>query len=123
MPCLEWFDAQDRPTGDGAAAEVKARVSVEAGVAQGWRDVVGDAGRASRSSTSAPRADYQTLLPSSSASPPSPSSTPHARAWPTLAATWPTSDRPATDTAAPTQGGTATALRRTPDMTRTLEDP
>jgi transketolase len=45
MPCREWFDAQDRsyqqqvlPTG------VKSRVSVEAAVAQGWRDVVGDAG-------------------------------------------------------------------------------
>jgi transketolase len=45
MPCREWFDEQDRayqqqvlPTG------VKARVSVEAAVAQGWREVVGDAG-------------------------------------------------------------------------------
>jgi transketolase len=45
MPCLEWFRAQDvayqqqvLPTG------VKARVSVEAAVGQGWREVVGDAG-------------------------------------------------------------------------------
>ena len=45
MPCREWFAAQDRayqqqvlPTG------IKARVSVEAAVGQGWRDVVGDAG-------------------------------------------------------------------------------
>ena len=44
-PCLEWFHEQDAayrqsvlPTG------VKARVSVEAGVALGWRDLVGDAG-------------------------------------------------------------------------------
>ena len=29
---------------DGAAADVKARVCVEAGVAHGWRDIVGDAG-------------------------------------------------------------------------------
>jgi transketolase len=45
MPCVEWFRAQDLayqqqvlPTG------VKARVSVEAAVAMGWRDFVGDAG-------------------------------------------------------------------------------
>jgi transketolase len=45
MPCLEWYRAQDRsyqqqvlPTG------VKARVSVEAAVGQGWREIVGDAG-------------------------------------------------------------------------------
>jgi transketolase len=45
MPCVEWFHEQDRayqqqvvPTG------VKARVSVEAAVAQGWREIVGDAG-------------------------------------------------------------------------------
>ena len=45
LPCLEWFQAQDRsyqqqvlPSG------VKARVSVEAAVSQGWRELVGDAG-------------------------------------------------------------------------------
>jgi transketolase len=45
MPCVEWFREQDTsyqqqvlPSG------VKARVSVEAAVAMGWRDVVGDAG-------------------------------------------------------------------------------
>ena len=45
MPCIEWFRQQDEayqqqvlPSG------VKARVSVEAAVGQGWRDVVGDAG-------------------------------------------------------------------------------
>jgi len=46
MPCREWFDAQD----DAYRAEVlppsvRARVSVEAAVAQGWREIVGDAGR------------------------------------------------------------------------------
>jgi transketolase len=46
MPCREWFEEQ------GAAyrnkvlpPSVRARVSIEAGVAQGWRDVVGDSGR------------------------------------------------------------------------------
>ncbi|HSV68300.1 MAG TPA: transketolase [Mycobacteriales bacterium] len=45
MPCVEWFNAQDGayrrqvlPTG------VRARVSVEAGIGQGWREIVGDAG-------------------------------------------------------------------------------
>jgi transketolase len=45
LPCLEWFRAQDEayqltvlpPT-------VRARVSVEAGIAQGWREFVGDVG-------------------------------------------------------------------------------
>jgi transketolase len=46
MPCREWFDAQDQSYRDTVLPPtVKARVSVEAGVAQGWREVVGDAGR------------------------------------------------------------------------------
>ena len=46
MPCREWFDAQDQGYRDSVLPpEVRARVSVEAGVAQGWREVVGDAGR------------------------------------------------------------------------------
>jgi transketolase len=45
MPCVEWFREQDLayqqqvvPTG------VKARVSVEAAIGMGWRDIVGDSG-------------------------------------------------------------------------------
>ena len=46
MPCREWFDAQDAGYRDSVLPpQVRARVSVEAGVAQGWREVVGDAGR------------------------------------------------------------------------------
>ena len=46
MPCREWFDAQDDAYRDSVLPPaVRARVSVEAGVAQGWRDLVGDAGR------------------------------------------------------------------------------
>jgi transketolase len=46
MPCLEWFHAQDQAYRDSVLPPtVKARVSVEAGIAQGWREVVGDAGR------------------------------------------------------------------------------
>ena len=46
MPCREWFDAQDQDYIDEVLPpNVRARVSVEAGVSMGWRDVVGDAGR------------------------------------------------------------------------------
>ena len=46
MPCREWFEAQDPGYRDTVLPpEVRARVSVEAAVAQGWREVVGDAGR------------------------------------------------------------------------------
>ena len=46
MPCREWFDEQDQGYKDSVIPpEVTARVSVEAGVQLGWRDLVGDAGR------------------------------------------------------------------------------
>ena len=46
MPCREWFDAQEASYQETVIPPtVKARVSVEAGVAQGWREVVGDHGR------------------------------------------------------------------------------
>jgi transketolase len=45
MPCLEWFRAQDQAYQQQVVPPgVKARVSVEAAVGMGWRDVVGDAG-------------------------------------------------------------------------------
>ncbi len=46
MPCREWFEGQDQSYRDQVLPpNVRARVSVEAGVPMGWRDVVGDAGR------------------------------------------------------------------------------
>jgi transketolase len=46
MPCREWFDEQDDAYRESVIpADVKARVSIEAGVSMGWRDIVGDAGR------------------------------------------------------------------------------
>jgi len=46
LPCREWFDAQDQDYRDSVIPpDVRARVSVEAGVSVGWRDLVGDAGR------------------------------------------------------------------------------
>ena len=46
MPCREWFDGQDQDYKDSVIPpDIKARVSIEAGVGIGWRDLVGDAGR------------------------------------------------------------------------------
>lgn len=46
MPCREWFDEQDDAYRDAVLpTDVRARVAVEAGIAQGWRELVGDAGR------------------------------------------------------------------------------
>ncbi len=46
LPCLEWFEDQDEAYRDMVLPPtVKARVSVEAGVKQGWRELVGDNGR------------------------------------------------------------------------------
>ncbi|MEN3304012.1 MAG: transketolase, partial [Micromonosporaceae bacterium] len=45
MPCREWFDAQEPAYRQSVLPpEVKARVSVEAGIAMSWRDLVGEAG-------------------------------------------------------------------------------
>jgi transketolase len=45
MPCVEWFEAQPASyRQEILPPEVKARVSVEAAVKQGWREYVGDAG-------------------------------------------------------------------------------
>ena len=44
-PCLEWFNQQDSAYKEKVLPkQIKARVSVEAGIAQGWRDYVGDCG-------------------------------------------------------------------------------
>jgi transketolase len=45
MPCLEWFDAQDRSYHQSVLPPaVRARVSVEAGATLGWHKYVGDTG-------------------------------------------------------------------------------
>ncbi len=44
-PCLEWFDRQSQAYKDEVLPKsVGLRISVEAGIAQGWRDYVGDQG-------------------------------------------------------------------------------
>lgn len=47
MPCREWFNAESAEYRESVIpAEVKARVTVEAGIAMSWYDILGDAGRA-----------------------------------------------------------------------------
>lgn len=47
MPCVEWFDAQDESYRESVLPKsVKARVSVEAGIAMPWYRFLGDYGRA-----------------------------------------------------------------------------
>ncbi|MEN3611166.1 transketolase [Plantactinospora sp. ZYX-F-223] len=47
MPCQEWFREQDSAYQDAVLPrDVRARVSVEAGIAMSWRDLIGDSGEA-----------------------------------------------------------------------------
>jgi transketolase len=63
MPCREWFDAQEASYRETVIPPgVKARVSVEAGIAQGWRDVVGDHGRIVSIEHYGASADYQRIF-------------------------------------------------------------
>jgi transketolase len=63
MPCVEWFKAQDAAyQASVLPAEVKARVSVEAGLSLGWAEFVGDAGRSVSLEHYGASADYKTLF-------------------------------------------------------------
>ena len=45
IPCFEWFNQQEQSYKDEVLPpSVKARVSIEAGIAQGWREYIGDRG-------------------------------------------------------------------------------
>ncbi|MCW2872238.1 transketolase [Actinacidiphila oryziradicis] len=62
MPCQEWFAAQPEAYRDDVLPPaVRARVSVEAAVGQGWRDIVGDTGRIVSLEHFGASADYKTL--------------------------------------------------------------
>ena len=62
-PCLEWFEEQDEAYRESVLpASVRARVSIEAGVALGWRSYVGDAGRSVSIEHFGASADYKTLF-------------------------------------------------------------
>lgn len=63
MPCVEWFNKQDAAYRETVLpANVKARVSVEAGLALGWREFVGDAGRSISLEHFGASADYKRLF-------------------------------------------------------------
>ncbi|MFG2696033.1 transketolase [Kitasatospora sp. NPDC048407] len=62
MPSVEWFNEQDQAYRDSVLPpNVRARVSVEAGIAQGWRELVGDAGRIISLEHFGASADYKVL--------------------------------------------------------------
>ncbi|GAA1600823.1 MULTISPECIES: transketolase [Kribbella] len=62
MPSREWFDEQEDGYRESVIpAGVRARVSVEAGIAQSWHDIVGDAGRSVSLEHYGASAAYQTL--------------------------------------------------------------
>jgi len=62
MPCVEWFTAQDASYREEVLRpQVRARVSVEAGVAQGWRAFTGDAGECVSLEHFGASADYRDL--------------------------------------------------------------
>ncbi|GAS87502.1 transketolase [Mycolicibacterium brisbanense] len=63
MPCVEWFNKQDAAYRESVLpAAVTARVSVEAGLALGWKELVGDAGRSVSLEHFGASADYKRLF-------------------------------------------------------------
>lgn len=63
MPCVEWFDEQDQAYRESVLPPtVRARVSVEAGISQGWRRFVGDDGHSVSIEHFGASADYKTLF-------------------------------------------------------------
>ena len=62
MPCVEWFHEQDEAYRQQVLPpSVRARVSVEAGIALGWREFVGDVGESVSLEHFGASADYKTL--------------------------------------------------------------
>ena len=62
MPCVEWFRAQDHAYQQSVLPpDVHARVSVEAGIALGWREFVGDMGESVSLEHFGASSDYKTL--------------------------------------------------------------
>jgi transketolase len=63
MPCVEWFDQQDEAYREQVLPPtVKARVVIEAGIAQPWYRFAGDLGEIISIEHFGASADYQTLF-------------------------------------------------------------
>ena len=63
MPCVEWFDAQDEQYRESVLpSAVRARVTVEAGIAQPWYRFAGDDGEIVSIEHFGASADYKTLF-------------------------------------------------------------
>jgi len=63
LPCVDWFLEQDQAYRDSVLPpSTRARVSVEAGIAQPWYRFIGDAGEAVSIEHFGASADYQTLF-------------------------------------------------------------
>ncbi|HVV75999.1 MAG TPA: transketolase [Mycobacteriales bacterium] len=63
MPCREWFEEQDQSyRQEVLPTDIKARVSVEAAVAMGWRDFVGETGECLSIEHFGASAPYQILF-------------------------------------------------------------
>ncbi|WP_405177071.1 transketolase [Nocardia sp. NBC_01377] len=63
MPCVEWFDAQDKAYRDEVLPPtVRARVTVEAGIAMPWHRFAGDAGEIVSIEHFGASADFKTLF-------------------------------------------------------------
>ncbi|WP_092627685.1 transketolase [Actinopolyspora mzabensis] len=63
MPCVEWFDAQDESYRERVLpSAVRARVAVEAGIAQPWYRFTGDSGEIVSLEHFGASADYKTLF-------------------------------------------------------------
>ena len=43
-PCLEWFDEQDQAYKEAVLSPDVVKISIEVGIAQGWRELIGDSG-------------------------------------------------------------------------------
>ncbi len=63
MPCVEWFEEQSQSYKDSVLdPNVKNRISIEAGLTSGWREIVGDKGISIGINHYGASADYKTLF-------------------------------------------------------------
>jgi len=63
MPCVEWFEEQEQSYKNSVLdPNVKNRISIEAGLTSGWREIVGDKGISIGINHYGASADYKTLF-------------------------------------------------------------